>query len=150
MPDRANWPPRPRRIVTGALALAYSMFSIVGWSTVTSQTGPPSGTPVARTIVTIGIIVGLGGAAAAVEVLRRKWKSELRAIAGVGGAMFVYNVLDWINVLFVHQEMLLRGPALVTGAWALLVARGGYLYVFSVTTVETKRLRRRPPPRPET
>lgn len=141
MPERVNWPPFPRRVGTAALVLAYAMLAVAGVDTVIDQTQHVSTRFGSTTIITIGLIAAIGGAVAAVEALRHRWKSELRAVAGVGAALIVYSVFDWFLVISTFPDKSLRGPAVLTTAWALLILRGAHLYVFSLSTRAAKRLR---------
>lgn len=142
MVDATNWPPGPRRIGAIARFLAYAMACIVGIDVILNQTTRAGGHAGVTTISAIGAIVALGGAFAAAGVINRRWRMEFVAIAAIGGALAVYGLIDWMIVLFIRPEMPVRGPAIVSAVFWLLVYRGAGLYVFSRTATRAKRLRR--------
>lgn len=141
MPDSAEWPPLPKRIGAIARFLAYVMMCLVGVSVVSDVPGNPGEHFGSATITVIGAVCALSGAAAAAGVINRLWRLEFVAIGCIGGAVFVYSAIDWFIVLFVHPELPIRGPAVVTAVFWLLVYRGAGLHVFSRTAVRARRRR---------
>lgn len=87
---------------------------------------------------TIGLCAAVGGATAAMACALRRWRVEFIAISGLGGALLIYNIVDW-GLLFAGGDRPVRGPAIVAAAFCLLVARGTGLYAFSLRTARFKK-----------